>query len=280
MGCADDGGADEGNDEVAATETEDGETETGTDTETGESSGTDETETETDSTESSETTETGGESDTGTTGEEPACDGSDPVPADWFIQLLEGDFPDDLPTDAEEACAILESPANVLRVDCPSFAFDLELTATPTPTLPAPVAMGEATVRVHHEPGWLNWPDLWIDVEVAGVERWAFTAASVLDPLEGSYAVPWSPALTGAECGPFIVTTPFGEDSCGEQVARALEFSVDGASVEAWHATHFETSVDARAFEGWISAAREYIEPPEFCDVSPTWYSMVTRREL
>ncbi len=27
------------------------------------------------------------------------------------------------------------------------------------------------------------------------------------------------------------------------------------------------------------SAAREYLAPPEFCDVSPTWSSLVTRRE-
>lgn len=229
-------------------------------------------------------TETGmdSESDTeedpsGTSGEEPACDGSDPEVASWQMSL-DGDFPNDLPEDAEESCALLDAGPSVLSVDCPSFALELDILADPAPALPGP--RDAVIVRVHHEPGWLNWPDLWIDVELPGLERWSFTASSVLQPTQGSYVAPWSPALGEESCGPFLIENMFGQDSCGEQLGHAVHFEVEGAPVLAWHATHVELEVGGRSFESWMSAAREYIAPPEFCDVSPTWFYFITRRAL
>lgn len=231
-------------------------------------------------------TETGmdteSESDTqddpsGTTGEEPACDGSDPLVNSWLLEF-EGNFPDDLPADAEETCALLDAPSTILAIDCPSFALALRIEVEPAPALPS--AVDEAIVRLHHEPGWLNWPDLWIDVEVPEVEQWSFTAASVLQPTQGSYAAPWTPVLGEEDCGPFLIENDFGPDNCGEQRGLAVQFEVDGAPVVAWHTMHADLEVDGRSFETWMSSAREYIEPPEFCDISPTWFYFITRRVL
>ena len=268
------GEASEATSENPGTETESGsETESSSETETESESGS-ESETGTDTEDSESTTE---DDPSGTTGEEPACDGSDPEVASWLM-MLDGDFPNDLPEDAEETCALLDAGPSILSIDCPSFALELDILADPAPLLPGP--SDEVIVRVHHEPGWLNWPDLWIDVELPGVEHWSFTSSSVLQPTQGSYAAPWDPVLGEGSCGPFLIENMFGQDNCGEQQGYAINFEVDGAPVVAWHATHIELEVEGRSFESWMSAAREYIAPPEFCDVSPTWFYFITRRAL
>jgi hypothetical protein len=154
--------------------------------------------------------------------------------------------------------------------------FEILLTAMPMPALPAPGA--KATVGLHHEPGWLNWPDLWISVDVEKGDAWAFGSSSILQPYQGDYTVPWDPQHTASECGPFLLEDMFGEDGCGEQLGYEVGFEVDGETVTAWHGTHRLEDIGGSPFEVWLGASREYTNPPQTCDTSPKWFTIVTRR--
>lgn len=202
-------------------------------------------------------------------GEPPACGPAEPI-GDWLLALGEGlVFPDDVPNDVDETCTVVAgSGPDALALDCPFAPFEVQLYGFTT-SLPG---VGEtAQVRVHHEGGWLEWPDLWISVEVEGGDQYAFQAGSALHPSEGPYVVPWSPDASGLTCGPF-------EDICGPQQIEAIEFEVDGELVSAWHNTHESREIAGLDFEVWLLGARENLAPPETCDFSPTWYSIVTRR--
>lgn len=208
------------------------------------------------------------------TGDQPVCEGEGELPAEWYINVIDGVFPGDVPESLDEGCTVVAGAG--LRLDCPSLEFELTVTATPMPTLPEPGA--QAHVRLHHEPGWLNWPDLWIDVDVEGGDQLSFQASSVLLPTQGDYATPWSPSLTQSQCGPFLLMDMIGQDNCGEQLGYELRFNIDGEGVTAWHGTHTLADVGGGEFEAWIGASREYLDPPEFCDTSPRWFWFMTRR--
>jgi hypothetical protein len=262
LACSsDDGGVDE------ASESGDSSSSTGTD-----STGTDSTgaadSTDTNSTDTDSSTESTGDS-TDETGDPPACGPAEPL-GDWLL-ALGGDlvFPNDVPSDVDESCLVLAgSGPDTLALDCPFAPFEIQLYGITT-SLPAP---GEgAQVRIHHEPGWLEWPDLWISVEIEDGDHFAFQASSVLHPSEGPYLVPWSPDSSGLTCGPY-------EDICGPQQIEALEFEIEGELVSAWHGTHETSEVAGLPFEVWLLSARENLAPPETCDFSPRWYSIVTRR--
>lgn len=253
--------------------TSQGSASTSTDSETGsDSTDTSDTdESETDSTDDADSTDdTDDEAETGDP--DPACESEEPT-GDWFLSLPDDAvFPDDIPENVDENCTVLAAPQEELALDCPFGEFSVILLVTPMP--PLPVEGEAARVRIHHEPGWKNWPDMWIDVEVEGGDHYAFQASSALLPGQGSYEVPWAPSETTAECGPFSLG-----DSCGEQVGKELGFDVDGEQVTAWHGGYASAVVDDLHFEAWINVAREYTSPPETCDFSPTWYSLVTRRQ-
>lgn len=239
---------------------------TGTDTE-GDSTGSTDTDSEatgTDASESDGATDTSSE-----TGEPPACGPAEPI-GDWLLALGEGlVFPNDVPNDVDETCTVVDgSGPDALALDCPFAPFEIQLYGFTT-SLPA--AGETAQVRIHHEGGWLEWPDLWISVEVEGGDQYAFQAGSALHPSEGPYVVPWSPDASGLTCGPF-------EDICGPQQIESIEFEVEGELVSAWHNTHESSEIAGLAFEVWLLGARENLAPPETCDFSPTWYSIVTRR--
>lgn len=236
-----------------------------------ESSGETETETETDESDTSDgadETETDG---TDTDEPNPVCEAEEPV-GDWLFWLPDGAFPNDVPENIDESCTVIADPQNPLAFDCPFGDFAIMLDLSPMPELPAPGAV--AQVRIHHEPGWLEWPDLWLSIDVVGGDHYAFQASSVLLPQQGTYAVPWEPSETLAECGPFSLG-----DTCGEQVGKQLGFVVDGEPVSAWHGGHRAATIGDREFEVWINVAREYINPSETCDFSPHWYSVVSHRE-
>jgi hypothetical protein len=202
---------------------------------------------------------------------DPVCEAEQAL-GDWGLMLVDGDFPNDVPTDVDETCTVISGAADQLALDCPFGEFALILGLTPAPTLPEVGAT--AQVRIHHEGGWQNWPDLWVSVDVVDGDLFAMQASSVLLPLQGSFTVPWDPAEAGTECGPFDLL-----DSCGPQVGKELAFTVDGEEVSGWHGTHTLTTVADLEFEAWINLAREYTSPPETCDFSPTFYSVVTRRQ-
>ena len=212
------------------------------------------------------------ETETETGDPEPiACEAEQPL-GDWGLMLADGDFPNDVPTDVDESCTVIAGAADQLALDCPFGEFALILGFTPAPTLPEVGAI--AQVKIHHEPGWQGWPDLWVSVDVADGDLYGMQASSVLLPLQGSFAVPWDPSEHATECG------PFGDgDPCGIQVGKELAFTVDGEEVSGWHGTHILTTVAELEFEAWINLAREYTEPPETCDFSPTYFSVVTRRQ-
>jgi len=278
LACSDDSATPAETGEGADGETEAGETSTNTGTGTGETEAgeTEAGETEAGETEGGETE--GGETEGGETDTDgPAeCEPEMPDPG-WTWSIVDGEF-DDIPSDVDESCLVSASPDPiVMALDCPFAQFELSFDVSPAVPLPEPGAMVQ--LRLHHEPGWLNWPNFWIDVEVVDGDHYSLIASSTLEPSMGAYAVPWSPSLGESDCGPFITTDPIGgEDPCGEQMAAQLGFDVDGETVLAWHGTHVATEVDGRAFEAWTSSAREYLAPPQTCDISPTWYSLVSRR--
>lgn len=280
LACSDDGPS--GTDEADTSESADSldsDTDPSTDgTESSESADSVDTDTDpsTDETESNEsdtdTTDTDTtDTDTETGDPDPACESEEPA-GDWLFSLTNGTFPDDVPADVDESCTVLADPMDQLALDCPFGEFVLQPLLTPMPALPDPGAT--AQVRIHHEPGWQGWPDLWVSVDVVGGDSYSFQASSVLLPQQGDYEVPWDPTDTLAECGPFSLG-----DSCGEQVGKQLSFAVDGEEVSAWHSSYTTTTIAERELEVWVSVAREYVAPPEFCDFSPLWYSVVTRRE-
>lgn len=255
---------DVGSDEVEGTSSDtssESSSDATSDTSSSETSGDTSSETSSDT---SETDDTSSE-----TGEPPECGPAEPF-GDWLFALEDSKvFPDDVPNDVDESCLVVAgSGPDALALDCPFAAFELQLYGITT-TLPA---VGDAAqVRIHHEPGWLDWPDLWIAVELEGGDRFAFQASSVLHPTQGDYLVPWSPDSSGLTCGPF-------EDFCGPQQIEALEFEVEGELVSAWHNTHASSEIAGLPFEVWLLSARENLAPPETCDFSPLWYSIVTRR--
>lgn len=260
LACGDDGPA-------STDEAESSETDTST-TDTTDTSTTDTTE-GTDTTESTDTTDTGETDTTETTDGPPDCGPAEPI-GDWLFMVIDGVFPNDVPNDVDESCTVVQGSEGALALDCPFGAFELQLLLADPPALPALGAT--AQVRLHHEPGWQNWPDLWIHVDVEGGDLYAFQASSALHPTQGQYVVPWEPSPTNATCGPI-------EDICGPQQVEELGFVVEGEPASAWHNAYVTTSIAEREFEVWLLAARENLEPPETCDFSPTWYSLVGHRE-
>lgn len=250
------------------------ETETDTETDTADTQS-DEQEAEAESPEDDDEADEADEEDTAEdeaeTGEPDVCEAEEAL-GDWGLLLAEGDFPNDVPTDVDETCTVIEGVEDQLTLDCPFGEFALILGLTPAPTLPEVGAT--AQVQIHHEPGWNNWPDLWVRVDVVDGDLYGLQTSSVLLPLQGSFAVPWDPAESGTECGPFDLL-----DSCGPQVGKELTFTVDAEEVTGWHGTHLLTTVADAEFEAWINLAREYTSPPETCDFSPSFFSLVTRRQ-
>ncbi|MCA9700829.1 MAG: hypothetical protein KC431_25095, partial [Myxococcales bacterium] len=226
----------------------------------------------TDTTSETDTTDT-----TGSTAPDPSCPSEAPSSGDWLFGV-DGDFPDDVPTDVDESCSVLVgAQEGELALGCPFGNLALSFYLDPAPSLPAPGTT--AQLRLHHEPGWLLWPNIWISVDVDGGDLYGLQSSSVLYPVEGDYEVPGEPSVAGI-CGPFLAADPFlGEDPCGPQVGQELVFVVDGEEVAAWHASHVLTSVAGRDFEVWANTAREYQAVPETCDVAPLFYSLVTRRQ-
>ena len=236
---------------------------------------TDETSPDTGTSES--TSESTSDSETDTTGSNPSCE-LDMLPGEWLFSIVDGDFPNDVPEDLEDECMVVAGLPDQIHLDCVTIELTLDLPLDPKPTLPEPGSM--ATLRFHHEPGWLNWPDVWIDLELADGDRFTFQVSSVLVPEQGPFVVPHSPTLTRSTCGPYVAVDDFGnEDACGEQVGLELRYLVAGQQVDAWHGTYTTQLIDDRAFEVWLTGAREYLAQPEFCDIAPTLFIATTRHE-
>ncbi|MCA9686569.1 MAG: hypothetical protein KC457_30670, partial [Myxococcales bacterium] len=132
----------------------------------------------TDTTSETDTTDT-----TGSTAPDPSCPSEAPSSGDWLFGV-DGDFPDDVPTDVDESCSVLVgAQEGELALGCPFGNLALSFYLDPAPSLPAPGTT--AQLRLHHEPGWLLWPNIWISVDVDGGDLYGLQSSSVLYPVEG-----------------------------------------------------------------------------------------------
>lgn len=191
----------------------------------------------------------------------------------WLIQIVGGDFPNDLPTDLDEACTVGASDPNTLRLDCSGVSFVLDLPLSPAVTLPA---VGTTVdTQLHHEPGWLGWPDLWIQLDYDGTSMF-LQQSSQLAPNSGTVTLPWSMSESRDVCGPFVMESPFGPDPCGEQNWLSLDFDVGGETLSVLSGSHGLLELADASFQAWVGQAREYLALPKTCDISPVTFNVVT----
>ncbi|MEM7156671.1 MAG: hypothetical protein AAF799_27735 [Myxococcota bacterium] len=206
-------------------------------------------------------------------GEGASCDEGGQDIGFWLIQVIDGDFPNDLPTDLDESCTVGMGAPGTLRLDCPSVSFALEIPMTPAVTLPA---VGTTVdTQLHHEPGWLGWPDLWIQLDYDGSSMF-LQQSSQLAPNRGMLSLPWNMSESKEVCGPYEIDSPFGPDPCGAQNWLSVDFEVGGETLSVLSGTHQLLELADASFQAWVGQAREYVALPKTCDISPVTFNVVT----
>lgn len=220
---------------------------------------------------------TGTTEGTGTTtgGTNEVCEEGGELVLNWGIQVIDGVYPDDIPTEMDEACVLGAAMPGQMRVDCPSVDFFVNIESTPVIDLPDNGTALQA--RVHWAPGPLGFPDFWVQFDFANGLNLALAASSVLEPTTMVLDLPWEMTLSEDECGPYTLMTPFGkEDPCGDQMWLGLDLTVDDQTFTVFHGSYGEIETMNSSVQAWVGAARDYGTLPQFCDFAPAFFTTMT----
>ncbi len=213
-------------------------------------------------------------STTGTTNE--VCKMGGEFVLNWGLEVIGGQFPDDLPDDLTASCTLgMATMPGQLRVECPGLQFFVNIESTPAVSLPD---SGETfELRFHKAPSALGFPDLWLQLDFDSGLELALGASSVLDPNTATLDLPLDLAESNQSCGPFNIEGPFGNpDPCGDQEWLGLEVSVEDETLLGYNGSYQDLESGDTTVAFWVGSAREYLSLPKTCDISPAFYTVMT----